>query len=162
MIGELVAAAVLGIAAVWFVLSPRSGRSSERSGEAGEPFDIEETARGRAIEALREIEFDRATGKLSDEDYAALKSRYTGLALDAMRAERASAPSDDVVEALIAAHRAGVTSTACPSCGPRPEADAQFCSACGQRLPTGRICATCAETLPSGAAYCECCGVLAG
>jgi hypothetical protein len=30
-----------------------------------------------AIDALREIEFDRATGKLSDDDYAALKTEYT-------------------------------------------------------------------------------------
>ena len=39
-----------------------------------------------AIVALREIEFDRATGKLSDADYADLKARYTQRALDAMRA----------------------------------------------------------------------------
>lgn len=162
MIWELVGAAILGIAAVWFVLSPKALRSPDRSTGMADPFDIEETARGRAIEALREIEFDRATGKLSDDDYAALKARYTDLALQAMRAERASAPSDDAVEALIAARRTGVTSTVCPSCGPRPEDDAQFCSSCGQRLPTGRICASCAETLPSGAAYCECCGALAG
>ena len=37
--------------------------------------------------ALREIEFDRATGKLSDVDYADLKTRYTREAIDAMRRE---------------------------------------------------------------------------
>ena len=35
-----------------------------------EPEDLEETPKGIALAALREIEFDRATGKLSDEDYA--------------------------------------------------------------------------------------------
>jgi hypothetical protein len=39
-----------------------------------------------AVEALREIEFDRATGKLSDDDYAALKTAYTRDALAELRA----------------------------------------------------------------------------
>ena len=34
--------------------------------------------------ALREIEFDRETGKLSDDDYASLKAKYTGEALAAL------------------------------------------------------------------------------
>ena len=40
--------------------------------------------------ALREIEFDRATGKLSDADYDFLKARYTARALDALRQDDAS------------------------------------------------------------------------
>jgi hypothetical protein len=36
-----------------------------------------------AVVALREIEFDRVTGKLSDADYAELKTRYTERALAA-------------------------------------------------------------------------------
>jgi hypothetical protein len=31
-----------------------------------------------ALAALKEIEFDRETGKLSDADYELLKTRYTG------------------------------------------------------------------------------------
>src|SRR5205085_10362749 len=48
-----------------------------------------------AIVALREIEFDRATGKLSDSDYAELKSRYTARALAAMRARGGANASVD-------------------------------------------------------------------
>ena len=40
------------------------------------------TATSDAVVALREIEFDRATGKLSDADYAELKTRYTRAALE--------------------------------------------------------------------------------
>ena len=50
-----------------------------------------------AVVALREIEFDRATGKLSDTDYAELKSRYTERALAAMRA-RGDAGADATPE----------------------------------------------------------------
>src|SRR5439155_18632511 len=42
-----------------------------------------------ALRALKEIEFDRATGKLSDADYEQLKAKYTAEALAAMRGEGA-------------------------------------------------------------------------
>ena len=71
-------------------------------------------APGSAVDALRELEFDRQTGKISDADYGPLKARYTAEAVAVMRA--------------------GETGTACPRCGPRPEADASFCSRCGAVL----------------------------
>jgi ribosomal protein L40E len=66
-----------------------------------------------AVEALRELEFDRQTGKISDSDYEPLKARYTAQALAVMRAGNAPV---------------------CEKCGPRPEADAEFCSRCGSPL----------------------------
>ena len=66
-----------------------------------------------AVEALRELEFDRQTGKISDSDYTSLKARYTAQALTAMRAGGARV---------------------CERCGPRPEADAEYCSRCGAAL----------------------------
>ena len=66
-----------------------------------------------AVDALRELEFDRETGKISDADYGPLKSRYTEQALVVMRA------GDGPV---------------CQRCGPRPERDAEFCSNCGAAL----------------------------
>lgn len=42
------------------------------------------------VEALREIEFDRATGKLSDDDYAQLKATYTDRALAVMHSSNES------------------------------------------------------------------------
>jgi hypothetical protein len=66
-----------------------------------------------AVDALRELEFDRQTGKISDSDYDALKTRYTAQALTAMRAGNAPV---------------------CERCGPRPEADAEYCSKCGAAL----------------------------
>jgi ribosomal protein L40E len=66
-----------------------------------------------AVDALRELEFDRETGKISESDYGPLKARYTEQALAVMRA--GSAP-------------------VCEKCGPRPESDAEFCSNCGSAL----------------------------
>ncbi|MFI5255649.1 MAG: zinc ribbon domain-containing protein [Gemmatimonadales bacterium] len=107
-----------------------------------------------AIVALREIEFDRVTGKLSDADYAELKTRYTQRALDAMRAGD-PATSGDAIEAAVLAYRARMKN--CADCGPRPEPDALYCSSCGRYL--AGACASCGATVSQpGAAFCGSCG----
>ena len=57
-------------------------RRAARPAASPRPAEVPESA----IDALREIEFDRATGKLSDDDYASLKTEYTRTALVEMRA----------------------------------------------------------------------------
>ncbi|HET9010386.1 MAG TPA: zinc ribbon domain-containing protein [Gemmatimonadaceae bacterium] len=107
-----------------------------------------------AVVALREIEFDRATGKLSDADYEELKARYTERALHALRATGAATP-DELAEAAVVAFRARLKS--CARCGPRPEPDATYCSGCGSYLPGA--CGSCGATVTeSGAAFCASCG----
>jgi len=50
-----------------------------------------------ALAALKEIEFDRETGKLSDADYQAMLERYTREAVEALRA--ADVPAAQAAEA---------------------------------------------------------------
>jgi hypothetical protein len=116
-----------------------------------------------AIEALREIEFDRATGKLSDADYEALKSTYTREALAALRADEsaradAALAAEDPAEAAVLRYRGALL--ALPSCevhGPRPEPDAVYCSDCGRYL-AGK-CARCGTSVSRlGARFCTQCG----
>jgi hypothetical protein len=178
---EVVAAALVGVAALWLVLQPliAPGRPSAPVYEPPEP---EETPKGVALAALKEIEFDRETGKLSDEDYAFLKGKYTGAALQALRTEETEAsaaaadalgPSGGVgdVEAMIAARvrslRFAVTSAppgapTCSTCGPRPEPHAVFCSTCGQRLQPGGACAGCGAEVAPASRFCERCGTGVG
>ena len=162
---EVAAAAVVGVLALAWVLEPLL-RPVAGSPPDDEPLDPEETRRGIALAALKEIEFDRATGKLSDGDYQELKARYTDTALAALRAEAAGGGPDDV-EAMIAGRvrslRSARASTpspapACPACGPRPEPDAVFCSSCGSRLTAPGACGQCGATLPPDSRFCESCG----
>jgi hypothetical protein len=161
---QAVLAAVLGLAVLWIVLQPLA-RLDVPAPRPAEPLDPEETPRGVALTALKEIEFDRATGKLSDADYEELKARYTTAALAALRAE--SAGGSDDVEAMIAGRvrslRSARTSTpsagpVCPACGPRPEPDAVFCSSCGFRLEPPARCEQCGAALPPDSRFCESCG----
>jgi hypothetical protein len=140
MVLEAVAAALVGVAALWLVLQPLIG-SARRAPPPFEPIDPEETPRGAALAALKEIDFDRETGKLSDGDYEFLKAKYTTLALEALRAESADI-TPDAIEAMVAARvrslrSAGSAPVACSTCGPRPEPDAVFCSSCGNQLTPG-------------------------
>ncbi len=121
----------------------------------------DEPVPGSAIEALREIEFDRATGKLSDDDYDDMKAKYTAQALvelrasDAASAQSATILSVDPAERLVKKYRPG--STICHTHGLRPEPDALFCSECGSYLP-GK-CERCGTVVTAaGAQFCTGCG----
>jgi hypothetical protein len=159
MVWEVIAAAVVGLFIVWLVVSPIV-RPRVRRSRPAEPPEPEETRRGVAVAALREIEFDRETGKLSEDDSASLKAKYTGEALAALRAEGSAGPAPDL-EAMISARVRSLTGGSpppCPVCGPRPESDAAFCSTCGLRLDTGRSCGSCGAALPPDSGFCERCG----
>ena len=159
MIGALLAGTLLAVGALAYVLYPLffgTSRPLRAAAVAPQPEG------DSAIVALRELEFDRATGKLSDSDYAELKARYTKQAVEAMRRGEAAGatgspagrPSDDEVEALVRAYR---ESRACPTCGPRPESDASYCSNCGRFLSDR--CAECgAPVTAPDARYCTSCG----
>ena len=156
----LVVGTLLAVAALAFVLAPlfRSSRPSTPPRAPGREPSAAPTE--RAVAALREIEFDHATGKLSESDYAELKATYTARAIAAMRADDAAtsaapAPSDDAIEAKILAYR--MRRSSCPSCGPRPEVDAIYCSSCGRYLAS--TCSHCgAPVSEPGARYCSACG----
>lgn len=155
----LIAGTLLAIGALAFVLYPlffdvSQHRERVRARRTSWSDDV-------AVAALREIEFDRATGKLSEGDYAQLKEQYTRQALASMRRESGagqatqSSDDDDEVEALIRDYRAGRPT--CATCGPRPERDAIFCSECGRYL--AGTCAHCGRRVEEiGARFCAACG----
>lgn len=159
---ELMLGVLLAAGAVWFVLRPifhppLAGRVGGEAGRVddGDDPDDDLSPRAVALRALKEIEFDRATGKLSDVDYETLRAKYTARALAALRAEQreprgATAPPLPVSR---------FPSPVCPTCGPRPEHDALFCSSCGRRLGVAPgYCARCGAALQTDACYCNACG----
>ena len=156
----LVIGTLLAIGAMGWVLAPlfRTGAGTPAAVPSPVRADVA-ARRERAVEALREIEFDRATGKLSDADYDMLKARYTRQALAAMRSESVAARGDES-ESDAAIRRAREAQANVPSCavhGPRPEPDAVYCSECGSFL--GGACAHCgASPSAPGARFCEGCG----
>ena len=166
---ELIAGILLAAGAVYFVLRPIlhpgiEGRGTGDEGGVDEGEDPEDdfSPCAVALRALKEIEFDRATGKLSDADYDVLKARYTSEALAALRADSSGSEMRDAggVASGAPSHPASrIPHPACPTHGPRPESDAAFCSECGRRLATAPgYCARCGTALEHDAHYCHSCG----
>lgn len=92
MILWLVLAAVLAVAAVVFVARPflrEPAPADDRLDDAG-VLERRQLAlaeeRDRALAALKELEFDHRTGKITDEDYRELVGPLRRRAADALRA----------------------------------------------------------------------------
>jgi len=96
------------------------------------------------LRALKELEFDRAMGKVSDGDFAEMRDRLRARAvrlmtqLDGAAMYRAQIERD-LVEAGGAsqaggASKASAASGGCPACATANDADARFCKQCGKAL----------------------------
>lgn len=151
----LLVGTLLAVGALCFVLLPLWQGAVAPRRRTLAPGAVAREAEHEAVAALREIEFDRETGKLSDADYAELRVRYTEEALVAMRAGAALDDDGDPAEAIVRAARARMKR--CATCGPRPEPDALYCSTCGLFLPGACTGCGAAVTEP-GAAFCAACG----
>lgn len=137
------------------ILRPPAELPSDAALDEGDDPDDDMSPQAIALRALKEIEFDRATGKLSDTDYAELKVKYTAEALAVMRAESGVGSQELVKPTPIAK----LPTPTCPEHGPRPEKDAVFCADCGRRLGMAHgYCVRCGTALESDARYCNSCG----
>lgn len=119
-------------------------RRAERNAEIPDPPPDRGREKEMALAALRELEFDFATGKVSPEDHAVLRARYEARAVEAIaQAQRRISPAatsadaasdggeidlDAHLEAEIAAARGRAH---CPACGEPLPGGARFCYACG-------------------------------
>jgi hypothetical protein len=164
---ELIVGILLAGGATFYVLlpilrppAPTPARGLVPSDEGEDPDD-DMSPQTVALRALKEIEFDRATGKLSDGDYRSLKAKYTEEALAALRGggDAGGGAGAGAPRRAAARPASPVPRPACPVDGPRPEPDAVFCSTCGRRLGTApAYCGRCGTALEQGARYCERCG----
>ena len=106
---------VLALGALAYVLYPLLRENADHGSRVQLSPQSDGSAQISAVDALREVEFDYATGKLSDSDYSALKTSYMRDAADELAG-------------------GAEFCRACPTCGARPEVDAAYCSACGRAL----------------------------
>jgi hypothetical protein len=182
LVWEALAAALLALAALVLVFQPlvAPGKRARRPAPAipagDDDADHEETPSGTALAALKEIEFDRETGKLSDDDYAFLKAKYTRAALAALRADEL-AKADDL-EAMIAARARVLRQSSGAATGAGAAADAGAVGVVGtsaggfgeSRSEAGGIlssggaplsgpaCAACGPRPEPDARFCSTCG----
>src|SRR6187455_59881 len=97
-LAAVVLAALLAAAAVLFAARPflrEPETASDRLDDVG-PAEQERLRlaeeRDRALAALKELEFDHRTGKISDEDYRSMVGELRRAAADALRAVDSGTP----------------------------------------------------------------------
>ncbi len=152
----LFAASLIVAGVALFVAAPLGiGLIGERRRSPNELQLIrQEHERGLAVQGLRELEFDREMGKLSEADYQSMRARLEDRALTAMTSidklrteirKPALAPAPrrivtpsrrpETSQTLNLHHEpAGVGPRKvrfCPQCGSRAASDANFCAECG-------------------------------
>jgi pyruvate/2-oxoacid:ferredoxin oxidoreductase beta subunit len=91
------------------------------------------------LRSIKELEFDRAMGKLSENDFQEMSGRLRARAARLMRqldtgAGYRAQVERDLVRRLGAAEDAAPQARFCAACGSARDADAKFCKQCGARL----------------------------
>jgi hypothetical protein len=102
-----------------------------------------------ALRSIKELEFDRAMGKLSDDDWKEMSTRLRARAGRLMRQLDAGSGYRGQIERDLAkrlektpdARRGGsvdppIDAPVCAQCSTANDSDARFCKACGQALAT--------------------------
>lgn len=88
------------------------------------------------LRSIKELEFDKAMGKISEADFAEISSRLRARALSLMAdLDRAPvAPAPKQAPASRPASAAAASTRSCASCGTVNDTDARFCKNCGSGL----------------------------
>ncbi len=102
------------------------------------------SARNSTFDAIRDLEFDHATGKLSDEDYRQMRARYDVRAADILQK----------MDALAGLKQAGSNGTRT-----RPAGSSALKSGAAQKQTAARdVCPRCKRHLHPGDRFCPTCG----
>ena len=129
---------VLGVAL--FVAAPLvGGMRQQRRRTANPELARLDQEHAHALQGLRELEFDREMGKMSEEDCRELRRGLENKALTAMAGlEKLQAASNAAAlrrpASVMAARRIVTQTNVCPECGVQLKSSTRFCSECGASL----------------------------
>jgi len=146
--------------AIYRTLLPFAGRDTRLSSETlgHRARAALEHEKALVLRSIKELEFDRAMGKLADSDFEEMSERLRARAVGLMRQLEAThaAPRERIERELADrlardARRGGgvvktpapapapaeVVAAMCEACGTSNDADARFCKECGTKLARG-------------------------
>ena len=92
-----------------------------------------EREKALALRAIKELEFDRAMGKVSEKDFTEMSGRLRARAARIIRQLDVGGSYRERIEKEIQ-QRVGAMANACPSCAAANDIDARFCKKCGTAL----------------------------
>lgn len=121
------AVAVAAGVSIWLLTSPLRTRAEGVAKAEGDPLAAGREEREALYEAIRDVDHDFETGKVSAEDHERLRDELRARALILLEAERSTPQA--------APARTPPQTSGCPACGAEPEPGHRFCAHCGQALP---------------------------
>jgi pyruvate/2-oxoacid:ferredoxin oxidoreductase beta subunit len=140
LISVLMAATVLVGLAMLRAVRPLVSEHDDRTTMVGQRTRAAlEREKLLALRAIKELEFDRAMGKLSESDWQEMSGRLRARAARLMRQLDAGAGYREQVEEEVAKRIGTIQTEApaarfCSACGTARDADAKFCKNCGTKL----------------------------
>lgn len=150
---SLIVGVLLLAVAVFVVVLPFRQKGAKGTGKLKAAASIE-GRREEVLLALRDLEFDYKTGKVTEEDYGPLHAQLLAEAAKYIEAEK---EEDQQLETLIQSHRKSTSNLKCDSCGTPLEAGQKFCSKCGQAAKSVS-CPSCGKKIHAGDLFCSSCG----
>lgn len=156
-ISSLLIGIVLFVAALAFVSLPfrQKQTTSMKNHKKGDTLHINTTRREAVLSALRDLDFDFKTGKVSEEDYTPLRAQ---LMVEAAQYIEQEAAEEKKLEALIQSRRTNQKQSGhCDQCGTPIAANQKFCSKCGSAVHK-ESCPSCGQKIRSGDQFCSSCG----
>lgn len=136
--------------------------SSSRSAGAP-PAKILTERREAVLNALRDLDFDHAVGKVTAEDYGPLRQTLLVEAAEiTAKLDEERIATEIEHDPYIELDRSvvhpphPVSNGACPACGQVARPGAFYCTTCGTRLPL--TCPKCGQIIHSADRFCTSCG----
>ena len=131
------AAAIVGYAA-WRTFAPFAGAEDPTAPQmlGGRTRAALEREKTLVLRAIKDLEFDRAMGKISEKDFTEMSARLRVRAAGLMRQLDAGAGYRQEIEKEIARRVTTPAVPACANCGTANEVDARFCKNCGAAMKT--------------------------
>ena len=142
----IVAAAGYAGYALFRTLHPlvSEGAGEEATMIAGRTRAALERDKMLSLRAIKDLEFDRAMGKVAENDFEVMRDRLRARALRLITQLDGATAYREMIERDLAARLPGASSDppvaaspgsgACADCGAKNEADARFCKMCGRPL----------------------------
>ncbi len=165
---------ILGLA-LWLILFPFFEKHTRGWIDSRLPFlnqrqHLREEKR-KLVTALKELDFDFETGKLSADDYKQLREKYEGKAIAVMKeqdvleakwkeAERRIPLKTQKEETSVEPQKEkpveSTDASNCPNCQAKTQATDRFCPQCGTSL--NAFCPECGNAVHSNDRFCNKCG----
>lgn len=142
----LIGGILLAAGVMLYVIEPLFSGRGAAAYDSEDDYDEGAARRRVALSALRDLEYDRATGKLDRKDYELLRAELSHDALRQLEpddergyqadsaVERASRELEDEIAQIRRALREGLQ---CAGCQHLNRAGARFCGRCGEALQAG-------------------------